>query len=121
MYIEYGAVSGVFRTIDPPPPLPLAIVSSPRTKGGGYTLAGRCGGGGSIFWKTPDIGLASYIIPLRLKGDKSTAKPFGGRPTCFRNNKTYIRKRTVTAEKVKEDMQEEDFTESCLFLTELNS
>jgi hypothetical protein len=26
-YIEYIAVSGVFRTIDPPPPLPLASVT----------------------------------------------------------------------------------------------
>jgi hypothetical protein len=35
-YIEYKAVSGVFRTIDPPPhPLSPASVSSPRTKGGG--------------------------------------------------------------------------------------
>jgi hypothetical protein len=30
----------------------------------GYTLAGRCGGGKSIFRKTPDIGLASYSIIL---------------------------------------------------------
>jgi hypothetical protein len=36
-YIEYRAVSGVFRTIDPHPPLPLASVSSPRTKDGGRT------------------------------------------------------------------------------------
>ncbi len=41
-YIEYRAVSGVFR-IDPTPPLHPASASSPRTKcgGGGYTLAGR--------------------------------------------------------------------------------
>jgi hypothetical protein len=31
------AVSGIFLNIDPPPPLPLVSVSSPRTKGGGYT------------------------------------------------------------------------------------
>ncbi len=56
-YIEYRAVSGVFRTIDPLPPLHPASVSSPRTKGGGRTHSSR---------KTPDIGLASYsIIPLR--------------------------------------------------------
>ncbi len=68
-YIEYRAVSGVFRTIDPPPPLHPASVSSPRTKGGGYTLARRSGGGGSKFRKTPRIGLASYsIIPLRTYG-----------------------------------------------------
>ncbi len=34
-YIEYRAVCGVFRTIDPPPPLHPARVSSPRTKSGG--------------------------------------------------------------------------------------
>jgi hypothetical protein len=44
-YIEYRAVSGVFRTIDPPPPLHLASVSSsppPPPKPGG-------GGGGQYF------------------------------------------------------------------------
>ncbi len=68
-YTEFRAMSGVFRTIDPPPPLHPASVSFPRTKGrgGGYTLAGRWGGGRLIFRKTPDIGLASYsIIPLRF-------------------------------------------------------
>jgi hypothetical protein len=40
-YTEHRALSGVFRTIDPPPPLHPANVSSPRTKGEGYTLAGR--------------------------------------------------------------------------------
>jgi hypothetical protein len=44
-YVEYRAVSGVFQNIDPPPPLPLASVSYPRTKGG-YTLAGRVRGWG---------------------------------------------------------------------------
>ncbi len=34
-YIEYRAVSGVFRTIDPPTPLNPASVSSPRTEGRG--------------------------------------------------------------------------------------
>ncbi len=57
---QLWAVSGVFQNIDPPAPLHPATVSSPRTKGEGYTLAGRWGGGGSIFWKTPDIGLASW-------------------------------------------------------------
>ncbi len=33
-YKEYRAVSGVFRTIDPPPHLHQESVSSPRTKGG---------------------------------------------------------------------------------------
>jgi hypothetical protein len=58
-YVEYRAVSGVFQNIDPHPPLSLASVSFPRTKGGGTHSPGGEGGGGSIFWKTPDIGLAS--------------------------------------------------------------
>jgi hypothetical protein len=40
-YIEYRAVSGVFQTIDHPPPLHLASVTYPCTKGGGgggYTV-----------------------------------------------------------------------------------
>ncbi len=62
-YVEYRAVSGVF-CIDPPPPLHPASVSSPPHQRRGYTRAGRWGGGGSIFWKTPDIWLASYsVIP----------------------------------------------------------
>jgi hypothetical protein len=48
-------MSGVFQNIDPPPP-------SPPLVRGEDTLAGWRGGGGSIFWKTPDIGLASYSI-----------------------------------------------------------
>ncbi len=69
-YIEYRAVSGVCRTIDPPPPLHQASVFSPRTKGGGGVHTRRAvGGGGSIFRKTPGIGLASYSkIPRRSHG-----------------------------------------------------
>ncbi len=44
-YLEYRAVSVVFQNIDPPP-LPLASVSSPRTKGGGGTHSPGGGGGG---------------------------------------------------------------------------
>jgi hypothetical protein len=67
-YVEYRAVSGVFQNINPPTPSPPSYsVSSPRTKGRGYTLAGRWGGGGQYFGRRqPDIGLASYsIISLR--------------------------------------------------------
>ncbi len=41
IYVEYRAGSDVFQNIDPHPPLLLASVSSPRTIGGGYILAGR--------------------------------------------------------------------------------
>jgi len=55
---------------DPPPPLHPASVF-PRTKGGGGVHTRRRavrGVGGSIFRKTPDIGLASCsIIPLRIE------------------------------------------------------
>jgi hypothetical protein len=68
-YVKYRAVSGVFQNIDPPPPLPPASVSYPRTKGGNggvHTRRAVREGRGSIFWKTPYIGLASYsIISLR--------------------------------------------------------
>ncbi len=61
------------KILTPHPPLPLTSLSSPRNKGGGYTLAGRTGGegdGGSIFWKTREIGLSSYskICTLWVKG-----------------------------------------------------
>ncbi len=61
-YIEYRAVSSVFRTIDPPPPLhPASVPPPPPQKAGGEVDTRRAvGGGGSIFRKTPDIGLASY-------------------------------------------------------------
>ncbi len=68
-YIEYRAVSGVFRTIDPHPLSTQRVCPPPAPEAGGvgYTHAGRWGGGGSIFRKMPDIGLASYsIIPLRF-------------------------------------------------------
>ncbi len=60
-YVEYRAVSGVFQNIDPPTLSPLSeCVLHPHHRR--YTMAGRWGGGGSIFWKTPGIGLASYSI-----------------------------------------------------------
>jgi hypothetical protein len=57
-------------------PHPLStqrVCSPPAPKTGGYTLAGRGVGGGSIYWKTPDIGLDSYsIIPLRDRGSAAS-------------------------------------------------
>jgi hypothetical protein len=61
LYVEYRAVSGVLQNID----LSTQRVCPPPHQRG-YTSPGGEGVGGSIFWKTPDIGLASYsIIPLR--------------------------------------------------------
>jgi hypothetical protein len=65
-------MSLVFQNIDPPPPLPLASVSSPPTKAGGTHSPSGEGGGGSIFWKTRDKGLPSYsnnismLVPMSL-------------------------------------------------------
>jgi hypothetical protein len=58
-YVEDRAVYRVFQNIDPPQPFlhPASVSSPPHTR-----RAVR----GSIFWKTRDIGLASYsIISLR--------------------------------------------------------
>ena len=59
----------------PPTPSPPSecVLPPHQSWGGGYTLAERWGGGGSIFRKTPDIGLASYsIIPLRSTSSNSS-------------------------------------------------
>ncbi len=60
-------MSGVFQTIDPPPPSPPSeCVLPPHQRRGVTHSPGGEGGRGSIFWKTPDIGLASYrLIPIR--------------------------------------------------------
>ncbi len=63
-------MSGVFQPIDPPPHLPMAIVSSPRTKGGGggrvHTRRAVRGGVNSSEDARHWIGLYS-VIPLRPK------------------------------------------------------
>jgi hypothetical protein len=65
--VEYRSVSGVFQTVTPTHPSPPSeCVLLPHQRRGGTHSPGGEGGGGSIFWKTPDIGLASYsIISLR--------------------------------------------------------
>ncbi len=64
---EQCLVSSELKTPHPVSSLHPASVSSPRTKGGGVRTRRPAMGWGSIFWKAPDIGLASYsIIPLRL-------------------------------------------------------
>jgi hypothetical protein len=55
-------MSRVFQNIDPSPPLHPASVYPPPLlgEGGGHTHRAERGVGGSIFWKTRDIGLPSY-------------------------------------------------------------
>jgi hypothetical protein len=68
-YVEYRAVSRVFQNIDPPPlSPPRECVLPPHQRRGVHSRrAVRGWGGGSIFWKTRDIGLASYsIISLHI-------------------------------------------------------
>jgi hypothetical protein len=55
-------MSGVFQNIDPPPPHHPASVYPPVFGAGEDTLAGWRGGGGSIFWKTPDTALYSTYV-----------------------------------------------------------
>jgi hypothetical protein len=61
----------------PPSPNPLStqrVCPPPAPKAGGIHSPGG-EGGGSIFWKTPDIGLASHsIISLRCKPTNSNRK-----------------------------------------------
>jgi hypothetical protein len=57
-------MSGVFLNIDPPPPhRPASVYPPPPAFGAGEDiLAGWRGGGGSIFWKTPDTALYSTYV-----------------------------------------------------------
>jgi hypothetical protein len=58
-------MSGVFQNIeniDPHPPHRPASVPPPPLVRGEDTLAGWKGGGGSIFWKTPDTALYSTYV-----------------------------------------------------------
>jgi hypothetical protein len=57
-------MSDVFQNIDPPPPHRRARrVCTPRLWCGGRTHSlGGEGGGGSIFWKTPDTALYSTYV-----------------------------------------------------------
>jgi hypothetical protein len=61
-------MSGVFQNIDPPPPSsPGESVPPAFGAGGTHSLVGE-GGGGSIFWKTPDTALYStYVSTLCFK------------------------------------------------------
>ncbi len=83
-YIEYRAVSGIFRTIDPPPPLHSASVSSSRTnEGGEHTRRAVRGWGVNIseaarHW----IGLLQYNPSTHPSQRKSVKSRHG--PPCRR-------------------------------------
>jgi hypothetical protein len=66
-------MSLVFQNIDPPSPSPPGECVPPAFVGGGGedTLAGRRGG--SIYWKTREIGLPSYSNNLSTV--QSISKP----------------------------------------------
>jgi hypothetical protein len=53
-------MSRVFQNIDPPPPSPPGECVLPPQQRGVHTRRAERGLGPSIFWKTRDIGLASY-------------------------------------------------------------
>jgi hypothetical protein len=54
-------MSGVLKNIDPPPPhRPASVYPTAFGAGGGHTS--WVGGGGSIFWKTPDTALYSTYV-----------------------------------------------------------
>jgi hypothetical protein len=55
-------MSCVFQNIDPTPPHRPASVYPPPLVRGEDTLAGWKGGGGSIFWRTPDTALYSTYV-----------------------------------------------------------
>jgi hypothetical protein len=58
---EGNPISLVFQNIDPPSPSPPGeFVLPPATKAEGTHSPGGEGDGGSIFWKTREIGLPSY-------------------------------------------------------------
>ncbi len=69
-YLEYRAVPGVFKNIDPSPPLhPASVCVLPPHQRRGYTLAGRWGG-----WGVNILEDASHRIGL-LQSNLSTALP----------------------------------------------
>jgi hypothetical protein len=70
-YIEYRAVSGVLRTIDPHPLSTQRVCPPPATKARGYTLAGRAGVGGQ-YCSSED---ARHWIVL-LQYNPSTPAPY---------------------------------------------
>ncbi len=87
--VEYRAVSGVFQNNYHQPPSPASeCVLPPAPKAGDTHSPGGEGVVGSIFWKTPDIGLASYsIISLRMEGSITTSAPsHSGEPTIRLHN-----------------------------------
>jgi hypothetical protein len=53
-------MSLVFQNIDPPTPLSARRVGPPPQRRGVHTRRAERGGGGSIFWKTRNIGWPSY-------------------------------------------------------------
>jgi hypothetical protein len=72
-------------TPHPPSLLSESVLPPHQRRGrGGYTLAGRWGGGGSIFWKMPDTGVASYsLISLRRRASCNIMHYFNDDSLCY--------------------------------------
>jgi hypothetical protein len=76
-------MSGVFQNIDPPPPSPPGVCVPPRglwCGGRTHSLGGE-GGGGSIFWKTPDTALYSTYVSTGTLWFESPLRPFPQKPS----------------------------------------
>ncbi len=65
------------KILTPHPPLRPASLSSPATKAGGTYSPGGEGDGGSIFWKTREIGLPSYSKICTLWVSTTTQEEWG--------------------------------------------
>ncbi len=79
-YVEYRAVSDVFQNIDPPPPSSPSecVLPPPHQRRGLHTrraVRGMGAIGGSVFLKTPAIGLASYNNLSTTKRHRVDALP----------------------------------------------
>ncbi len=79
-------MSGVFQNIDPPPPHRPTSLYPPGLWCGGRTHSlGGEGGGGSIFWKTPDTALYSTYVSTLCSNTNSDWSNLVG-PSLYRDS-----------------------------------
>jgi hypothetical protein len=75
---EVNPISLVFQNIDPPSPSPPGKCVPRLCCGGRTDSLGREGDGGSIFWKTREIGLPSYHDLSAVRREDTLARGRGG-------------------------------------------